>query len=70
MNIEKVQLIKDIQDLLNSYDEEKTTTINPDLLEFMDNKTLLNVIDSLLKQKEDLYKSNTEWLEKFKKYNT
>ncbi|WP_321778330.1 hypothetical protein [Sulfurimonas sp.] len=65
----KEQLIKDIQLLLNSYDDENTTDINPNLLKFMDENTLVNIIDSLLKQKEDLLEYNTQWLEKFKKYD-
>ncbi|WP_424565595.1 hypothetical protein [Sulfurimonas sp.] len=69
MNMKKTQLIEDIQNLLNSYDDENTTNINPELLKFMDESTLINVIDSLLKQKEDLIESNTIWLEKFKKYS-
>ncbi len=66
---EKQQLIKDIQNLLNSYSDENSTSINPDLLEFMDKDTLLSIIDSLLKQKESLLEENKEWLERFKKYN-
>lgn len=66
----KKQLIEDIQNLLNSYDSENTTSINSDLLEFMDEKTLITIIDSLLNQKEDAKEPDTEWLEKFKKYDT
>jgi hypothetical protein len=62
----KQQLIKDIQDLLNSYDGINPTSINPNLLEFMDEETLLNIIGSLLDQKEENSKADTEWLEKFK----
>ena len=63
----KNQLIKDIQNLLNSYDNVKTTSINPNLLEFMDENTLVSIIESLLTQKEDAKDSDIEWLEKFKK---
>lgn len=69
MNSTKEQLIEDIQNLLNSYDNENTTSINPDLLEFMDEKTLISIIDSLLNQKEESKKPDSEWLEKFKKYD-
>jgi len=62
----KQQLIKDIQDLLNSYDGISPTSINPNLLEFMDEDTLLNIIGSLLDQKEENAKADSEWLEKFK----
>jgi len=67
MNDRKKQLIKDIQNLLNTYSGVGTTSINPDLLEFMDEDTLVSIIDSLLNQKEESKKSDMEWLEKFKK---
>ncbi len=69
METKKNRLIEDIQQLLNSYDEAETTYINPDLLKFMDEQTLVSIIDSLLKQKEDAKESDLEWLEKFKKEN-
>lgn len=65
----KTELIKDIQNLLNNYDDENTTSINPDLLEFMDQSTLLSIIDTLLTQKEASKETDTQWLETFKKYN-
>ena len=67
MNTRKNNLITDIQQLLNTYDGVSKTAINPDLLEFMDEQTLLSIIDSLLSQKEDAKESDIEWLEKFKK---
>lgn len=69
MENRKEKLIKDIQELLNSYDSVKSTSINPSLLEFMDEDTLISIIDSLLIQKEESKKSDTEWLEQFKKEN-
>jgi len=65
----KEQLIKDIQELLNSYEGVQKTSINPDLLGFMDEDTLVSIIDSLLKQKEDALLCDTVWLERFKKQN-
>ncbi len=65
----KETLINDIQNLLNTYEGIHTTSINPSLLEFMDEQTLINIIDSLLNQKEDSKESDVEWLEKFKKYD-
>jgi len=62
----KKQLIEDIQNLLNTYDNVSDTAINPNLLEFMDENTLVNIIDSLLDQKEDVKESDVEWLEQFK----
>ena len=66
MSSRKEQLIKDIQNLLNNYEGVRPTFINPDLLEFMDEETLISIIDSLLDQKEDNKDADTEWLEKFK----
>ncbi|MGE4418806.1 MAG: hypothetical protein AB7D38_03100 [Sulfurimonas sp.] len=65
----KEQLILDIQNLLNSYEGIHKTTINPDLLEFMDEETLVNIIDSLLTQKESSKESDLVWLETFKKHS-
>ena len=66
----KEQLIADIQNLLNTYEGIHKTSINPNLLEFMDENTLVSIIDSLLSQKEDAKESDLEWLEKFKKHNS
>ncbi|MEA3371424.1 MAG: hypothetical protein U9Q40_08800 [Campylobacterota bacterium] len=62
----KTELINDIQNLLNTYDGVNKTDINPNLLEFMDQETLLSIINSLLDQKEEVKESDTEWLEQFK----
>ncbi|MDQ1245066.1 MAG: hypothetical protein QG565_1407 [Campylobacterota bacterium] len=62
----KDKLINDIQNLLNSYEGVHKTSINPDLLKFMDEDTLLSIIGSLLDQKEASKESDMEWLEKFK----
>jgi hypothetical protein len=64
----KEELILDIQNLLNNYGGLNSTTIDPAMLEFMDEKTLLSIIDTLLDQKEASKECDTEWLEKFKKY--
>ena len=69
MNSRKQQLIEDIQNLLNSYDNDNSTDINPNLLEFMDENTLISIIDSLLNQKEESKETDTKWLEQFKKYD-
>ena len=63
----KQKLILDIQKLLNSYDATHTTTINPSLLQYMDEKDLKQIIDDLLTQKEQLLDQNKEWLSQFKK---
>ncbi|QOP41294.1 hypothetical protein [Sulfurimonas marina] len=66
MTKRKQDLIKDIQNLLNTYQGVSQTSINPALLEFMDEETLIGIIDSLLNQKEDSKEADTEWLEQFK----
>ncbi len=63
----KQELIKDIEKLLNSYSGQKITAINPDLLEFMDENTLKEIINSLLTQKDNAVKDNEVWLTQFKK---
>ena len=63
----KKKLIEDIQNLLNTYSGVNPTLINPDLLEFIDDETLISIIDSLLVQKEEAKESDMPWLEKFKK---
>jgi len=63
----KYQLIQDIQNLLNSYNGVSPTSINPDLLEFMDEDTLKSIIGTLLDQKESVVESEATWLEQFKK---
>jgi hypothetical protein len=68
MNSTKEQLICDIENLLNRYEGIKPTHIDPALLRFMDDSTLLSIIDSLLRQQEKTNESNLEWLEQFKKY--
>ncbi len=68
MKSSKEQLINDIQNLLNRYEGLKPTYIDPKLLHFMDETTLRNIIDSLLRQQEKTNESNQDWLEQFKKY--
>lgn len=67
MNEGKQLLIRDIEKLLNSYEGGSITHIDPSMLEFMDEGTLKSIIDSLLRQKENVNESNLEWLEQFKK---
>ena len=62
----KVKLINDIQQLLNIYDDTTTTSINPELLEFMDIETLKSIIHNILEQQEHVNEDNKEWLEQFK----
>jgi len=62
----KQQLIDDIQNLLNTYEGVNKTSIDSNLLEFMDEDTLINIISSLLEQKEASKESDLEWLNQFK----
>ncbi len=64
----KAELIADIEKLLNGYEGQPPTHINPALLSFMDEQTLRSIIASLLEQKERTVEDNLEWLEQFKKY--
>jgi len=65
---DKEQLIKDIEQLLNSYDGLNSTHIEPSMLEFMDEQTLRQIISSLLDQKNRAVSENLDYLEQFKKY--
>jgi len=62
----KQELILDIQNLLNSYDGLAPTSIDPNLLEFMNKETLISIISSLLEQKENSKETDLQWLEQFK----
>lgn len=64
----KETLIRDIESLLNSYEGQSSTTIDPKMLSFLDEASLRSIIESLLKQKEKAVENNLEWLEQFKKY--
>ena len=66
MATRKEILINDIQNLLNTYEQVTTTSINPALLVFLDEDTLVEIISNLLEQKEDSKDADTKWLEKFK----
>ncbi len=64
----KKQLIQDIQNLLNTYDGITPTSINPELLKFLDEQSLKDIIGNLLDQKESFGKNEDDvlWLEQFK----
>jgi hypothetical protein len=68
MTEKKEELIRDIEKLLNGYEGQRPTHIDPALLSFMDEKTLRSIIASLLDRKEKVVEENLEWLEQFKKY--
>ncbi len=64
----KHQLIKEIEKLLNSYEGMKDSSIDLNVLEYMDESTLKSIIGDLLDQKEKSITSNLDYLEQFKKY--
>ncbi|MFZ2891225.1 hypothetical protein [Sulfuricurvum sp.] len=68
METTKEQLLNDIENLLNRYDGLNPTQINPELLQFLDRQTLINIIDSILRQQEKTNESNIDWLEQFKQH--
>jgi hypothetical protein len=65
----KYKLIKDIEKLLNSYEDLPPSTINPDLLQYLDESSLKDIISDLLTQKENTVTDNLEYLQQFKKYD-
>jgi hypothetical protein len=65
-HLNNAQLIADIEQLLNRYDDLNHTSIDPNILQFMDRATLLSIISSLLKQQERANEDNIEWLQQFK----
>ena len=71
MHIEKTQtkeeLLADIEKLI-SYGREETT-INPDLLAYLEIDDLINTKTKLLERVGKLSDEDKEWLEQFKKYD-
>ena len=63
---EKEKLIKDIQNLLNTHGGIKDSTINVNMLEFMDKASLISIIELLLDKKESMLNDNLDWLNTFK----
>ncbi len=62
----KQQLIKDIENLLNNHEDVKKTSINIELLEFMSESDLKDIISSLLTQKDNQAEDDRQWLGQFK----
>ena len=63
---EKEKLIKDIQNLLNTHGGIKDSTINVNMLEFMDKASLISIIELLLDKKDSIIEDNMDWLNSFK----
>lgn len=62
------QLIKDIENLLNNHGDVAKTSINIDLLKFMSEADLKEIISSLLAQKDSQFNENRQWVTQFKKH--
>jgi len=60
----KKELLSEITDLLNEY--ASTTSINPSVLEFLEESDLIEIKKSLLESKKH-HSDDKEWLQKFKK---
>ncbi len=69
MKDKKQELIQDIENLLNSYSGVHQSKINPEILQYMDETSLKDIIADLLTQKESAVESNLDYLEQFKKSN-
>ena len=63
----KEELLADIERLI-AYGEEKTT-INPDLLAYLDIEMLLSTKKKLLERVGKLSEEDKVWLEQFKRYD-
>jgi hypothetical protein len=63
---EKEALLKEIETLI-SYGK-KETTINPELLQYLEIKDLESIKESLLRKVGTLSDEDKKWLEQFKKY--
>lgn len=64
---EKEALLKEIETLI-SYGK-KESTINPELLQYLEIKDLESIKESLLRKVGTLSEEDKVWLEQFKKYD-
>jgi len=60
----KKDLLQEIESLLNEYGD--SSSINPSVLEFLEESDLKEIKKSLLESKKNQM-NDTQWLEKFKK---
>jgi len=60
----KSELLKEIEELLNEYGD--TSSINPSVLEFLEESDLIEIKKSLLENKKH-HLDDTQWLQQFKK---
>ncbi|PHR52775.1 MAG: hypothetical protein COA44_15920 [Arcobacter sp.] len=62
--MDKKELLKEIEGLLNEYAD--SSSINPSVLEFLEESDLIEIKKSLLESKKH-HVDDTQWLEQFKK---
>ena len=63
----KEELLADIEKLIR-YDKSDKQTINPALLEYLDELSLISIKKKLLERVGTLSEEDKEWLQQFKKY--
>jgi len=61
---EKKELLKEIQELLNKYND--TLEMSPYVLEYLSCEELENIKKNILKKQETVISDNSQWLEQFK----
>ena len=64
----KRALLEEIERLIR-YDQSREQTINPSLLAYLDEASLLSIRETLLKRVGTLSDEDKEWLEQFKRYD-
>ena len=63
----KEELLADIEKLIR-YDKSDKQTINPALLDYLDELSLISIMKKLLERVGTLSEEDKEWLQQFKKY--
>jgi len=63
----KEELLADIEKLIR-YDKSDKQTINPALLDYLDELSLISIKKKLLERVGTLSEEDKEWLQQFKKY--
>jgi len=65
--LQKEEILKEIEALMN-YRPEHKTTINPNYLEYLELEDLESIKKSLLEKIGKLSQEDISWLKKFRKY--
>lgn len=61
---EKKELLKDIQDLLNKYND--TLEMSPYVLEYLSCEDLESIKNNIIKKQDSVINDNSQWLQQFK----